>query len=69
MILLLLLLGWGRSTTHHRGGGGGAKPGTVGMCVVRERPGRAETAPQSFSYDAAVGGGCTNGIMYGSVGA
>jgi hypothetical protein len=28
----------------------------------------AKTALQSFRYDAA-GGGCTNGIMYGSVGA
>ena len=28
--------------------GGGAKPGTVGMCVARDRPGRAETAPQSI---------------------
>jgi hypothetical protein len=36
--------------------GGGAKPGTEGVCVERDRPGRAETAPQSFRYDA-VGGG------------
>jgi hypothetical protein len=37
--------------------GGGAKPGTEGVCVERDRPGRAETAPQSFRYDAAGGGG------------
>ena len=45
--------------------GGGAKPRTEGVCVERtegvcverDRPGRAETAPQSFRYDAAGGGG------------
>ena len=47
--------------------GGGAKPGTEGVCVERDRPGRAETAPQSFRYDAAGGGGGTNGIIYGSL--
>ncbi len=38
-----------------------------GVCVEQDRPGRTETAPQSFRYDAAAGGGCTNGTIYGSI--